>query len=428
MSSQETDVSQIDLEAALDSHAMLLRALGSIYKSPPVEYPEDTPVRESIEVNFSLKAKQTGPRTFTIQPGMVEVEGYPAIPWTSITQDGAPASLIHVIPNDKSTWYLWMNVIPVTKSVAGTSYPQGVEVFEGDATALAAAALDSTQRQYMVQRLVIYVTLAIPEGETEYAITAIKNYACGNIDVSPTDSDEAVRVDSGDYVSGYLDGKLVAGTRITFSKSAGPNKALTINADAFPTDSDEKVKIDAADSAAGYLVDKLLQGYGISLTPSVGPLKTMTAAVAITIAKTWDGQPQRPLQRRGTVWVLDAANITLAQGILTFPMIQECVPMYDIAGYAPINAEVQFSSPIGSDPYLITFSDGIVVNPGIWAGTTIQGINPSNGSPVQVDIDGATGLLNDALTSNPYTGEIRTVDRNSDQSQLLRIEAGVLKG
>lgn len=89
-------------------------------------------------------------------------------------------------------------------------------------------------------------------------------------------ADGQVKIDATDEAD-YLGNKLVAGTNITLTPSAGPNKTLTIDATGGGGD---QVKIDAADSTADYLDAKLLAGSGITLTVSAGPNKDMTVSAS----------------------------------------------------------------------------------------------------------------------------------------------------
>ena len=83
--------------------------------------------------------------------------------------------------------------------------------------------------------------------------------------VGATTTDEKAKVSANDTTSGYLNGKLVAGTNITLTEgSDGSNETLTIASTA--SAADEKAKVSANDTTAGYLNGKLVAGTSITLT------------------------------------------------------------------------------------------------------------------------------------------------------------------
>ena len=78
-------------------------------------------------------------------------------------------------------------------------------------------------------------------------------------------NDELAKVSANDTTSGYLNGKLVAGTNLSFTENNdGGNETLTINNTY--TSTDELVGVSSNDSTPDYLGNKLVAGTNIALT------------------------------------------------------------------------------------------------------------------------------------------------------------------
>jgi hypothetical protein len=93
-------------------------------------------------------------------------------------------------------------------------------------------------------------------------------------------TDEVAKVSSNDTTAGYLNGKLVAGTGVSFTENNnGGNETLTIASTVVNTD--ETAKVSSNDTTAGYLNGKLVAGTNITLTENNnGGNETLTIAAA----------------------------------------------------------------------------------------------------------------------------------------------------
>jgi hypothetical protein len=93
---------------------------------------------------------------------------------------------------------------------------------------------------------------------------------------------DKTRVSANDQTTGYLDGKLVAGTNIALTQNNdGGNETLSISA-IVPTSADEKVKVSSNDTTVGYLDGKLVAGTNITLTQNNdGGNETLTIATTV---------------------------------------------------------------------------------------------------------------------------------------------------
>lgn len=128
-------------------------------------------------INFAFRVDKTDDLKYTIQPGAVEIEPDSVIEWTSIKDgDGFAASINHEIPVDNTEWHLWINVIPKTVTIDGTTHLQGAVLLEGAAI----TALTSPERAYTIQRRIAQFVIA------DDNITALKNLQCGDVDTSST--------------------------------------------------------------------------------------------------------------------------------------------------------------------------------------------------------------------------------------------------
>ena len=92
-------------------------------------------------------------------------------------------------------------------------------------------------------------------------------------------TDKYASVSANDTTAGYLNGKLVAGTGITFTENNdGSAETLTIACSI--TDTDKYAKVSSNDTTAGYLNGKLVAGTSITLTEgSDGGNETLTIAL-----------------------------------------------------------------------------------------------------------------------------------------------------
>jgi len=104
------------------------------------------------------------------------------------------------------------------------------------------------------------------------------------------DTDEKAKVSSNDTTSGYLNGKLVAGTGVSLTENNdGGNETLTIANTV--TNTDEKAKVSSNDTTSGYLNGKLIAGTGVSLTENNdGGNETLTIANTISAPTLYDYQ------------------------------------------------------------------------------------------------------------------------------------------
>lgn len=76
---------------------------------------------------------------------------------------------------------------------------------------------------------------------------------------------DKVKISTNDTTSGFLNGKLVAGTGIALTENNdGGNETLTVSANVVTTD--ELAKVSANDTTAGFLNGKLVAGANITLT------------------------------------------------------------------------------------------------------------------------------------------------------------------
>ncbi len=94
--------------------------------------------------------------------------------------------------------------------------------------------------------------------------------------VIEADTNDKAKVSANDTTAGYLNGKLVAGTNITFAEgSDGGNETLTITA----TDLNTKALVSANDTTAGFLATKLQAGTNVTFTEgNDGGNETLTIA------------------------------------------------------------------------------------------------------------------------------------------------------
>ena len=90
---------------------------------------------------------------------------------------------------------------------------------------------------------------------------------------------DKVKISTNDTTSGFLNGKLVAGTGIALTENNdGGNETLTVSANVVTTD--ELTKVSANDTTSGYLNGKLVAGTGITLTENNdGGNETLSVAV-----------------------------------------------------------------------------------------------------------------------------------------------------
>jgi len=114
------------------------------------------------KINFSFKAKISGPLEFTVQPGFAEVAPNTVIAVT--------CSIIQTVTATASVWYGWVDV----DFDAGTAVASFGEAWPADLTT---EQLATIRRRRIVQ-------LVMTGGETN-TISAIKNLQCGNIDIEP---------------------------------------------------------------------------------------------------------------------------------------------------------------------------------------------------------------------------------------------------
>lgn len=132
-------------------------------------------------------------------------------------------------------------------------------------------------------------------------------------------------------------------------------------------------------------------------------------------AFTWDGGECRPALKKGYFWYL--SDVTIEIPLITFHMVQECLPMQDIPGYCPTNGTLVFTDSEGDGSSLI-FEEGRVVDPN--EGQEINGVMVDTGEPavITVHIDG---------TVTGPEGSIRIVDPNTGNSGIYRVDDGLLK-
>lgn len=77
------------------------------------------------------------------------------------------------------------------------------------------------------------------------------------------DGNDQAKVSSNDTVTGYLNGKLVAGTNVTLTENNnGSNETLTISS----ADTNDQAKVSSNDTTAGYLNGKLVAGTNVTFT------------------------------------------------------------------------------------------------------------------------------------------------------------------
>jgi len=93
-------------------------------------------------------------------------------------------------------------------------------------------------------------------------------------------TDQTAKVSSNDTTAGFLNGKLVAGTGITFTENNnGANETLTIASSV--TDTNDAAKVSSNDTTAGFLNGKLVAGTNITFTENNnGGNETLTIAAA----------------------------------------------------------------------------------------------------------------------------------------------------
>lgn len=128
-------------------------------------------------INFAFRVDKVDDLKYTIQPGAVEIEPDSVIEWTSIKDgDGFAASINHEIPPDNTEWHVWINVIPKTVTIDGTTHLRGAVLLEGPSI----TALTSPERAYTIQRRIAQFVIDNDN------ITALKNLQCGDVDTSST--------------------------------------------------------------------------------------------------------------------------------------------------------------------------------------------------------------------------------------------------
>ena len=95
--------------------------------------------------------------------------------------------------------------------------------------------------------------------------------------------DEKAKVSANDTTAGFLNGKLVAGTGITFTENNnGADETLTIASSV--TDTNDAAKVSSNDTTAGYLNGKLVAGTNITLTENNnGGNETLTIAATAPV-------------------------------------------------------------------------------------------------------------------------------------------------
>jgi hypothetical protein len=118
---------------------------------------------------------------------------------------------------------------------------------------------------------------------TNVTLTENNNGSDETLTISATlgpSPDEKVKVSSNDTTEGYLNGKLVAGTNVTLTENNnGGNETLTVSS----TDTNDAAKVSVNDTTPGFLNGKLVAGTGISFTEnSDGANETLTITSTVT--------------------------------------------------------------------------------------------------------------------------------------------------
>jgi len=119
-------------------------------------------------------------------------------------------------------------------------------------------------------------------------------------------TDEKARVSANDTTSGYLNGKLVAGTGITLTElDDGSDETLRIDS---AGGSDELVGVSADDTDPGYLEEKIVAGSGIKLTTlNPGADEDLKVASGKVLAFSFAASVQSFVEVTSSSWAVMAA-------------------------------------------------------------------------------------------------------------------------
>jgi hypothetical protein len=190
--------------------------------------------------------------------------------------------LAKVTSNDTTPGYLFSKVVAGT-GISVTETDDGLNekltvactVVNTDQLVRTSAADDTAQ--YLESKVIAGAGITV----TKEVVPGGGNVERLSIASTVTNTDQVVKVTSDDTTSGYLLGKLVAGSGITLTEgSPGGNETLTVATTVVNTD--QVVKVSSDDSSAGYLNGKLIAGTGITLTEAAGGGGGETFSVGLT--------------------------------------------------------------------------------------------------------------------------------------------------
>ena len=123
----------------------------------------------------------------------------------------------------------------------------------------------------------------------------------------------------------------------------------------------------------------------------------------VNVAILWDGVAVQPALQAGNFWYL--SNVTLVAQVMTFFMVQTCLPMANVPGRTPVNDTVTLTDASGVGINL-DITEGLI--DAAYAGSTFYGTDPATGQTINITVTsdghvtGHTGLIN---MVSPTTGE-----------------------